>query len=172
MILLVNGPNLNLLGEREPALYGNATLADVEQLVSAACAPYGVDVKTFQSNWEGAIIDFLQEHRREAQGVILNAGALTHTSYALHDCLKALSCPAIEVHITNVHAREEWRRRSVLAAACAGQIAGLGVAGYHYAAVHLCNTLAEAAQAATGEDLAAAEPEQFPVAVPRGDYEG
>jgi 3-dehydroquinate dehydratase II len=173
MILLVNGPNLNLLGEREPHIYGSATLADVEQMVREACAPYGVELLAYQSNWEGAVIDFLQEHRREAQGVILNAGALTHTSYALHDCLKALSCPAIEVHISNVHAREEWRRKSVLAPACLGQVAGLGVAGYHYAATHLCGLLAQQAQAATGEDLPAEAPESIPEDLnARGEYEG
>lgn len=142
MILLVNGPNLNLLGEREPDVYGSATLSDVEQLVRDACAPYGVEVMTYQSNWEGALVDFLQEHRGDAQGVILNAGAFTHTSYALHDCIRSLPCPTIEVHISNVHAREEWRRQSVLAPACAGQIVGLGVSGYHYAALHLCSLVA------------------------------
>jgi len=139
MILLVNGPNLNLLGEREPDVYGSATLADVEQMVRDACAPYGVEVLAYQSNWEGALIDFLQEHRARAQGVILNAGAFTHTSYALHDCIRTLPCPTIEVHISNVHSREEWRRQSAIAPACAGQIVGLGVSGYHYAALHLCS---------------------------------
>jgi 3-dehydroquinate dehydratase II len=173
MILLVNGPNLNLLGEREPHIYGSATLADVEQMVREACAPYGVELLAYQSNWEGAIIDFLQENRREAQGVIINPGAFTGSSYALHDCLRALPCPVVEVHISNVHAREEWRQRSVLAPACLGQITGLGVAGYHYAATHLCGLLAQAEQAATGEDLAAAGPESIPVDVAaRGEYEG
>ena len=139
MILVVNGPNLNLLGEREPEIYGSATLADVEQMVRDACAPYGLEVLAYQSNWEGALIDFLQEHRADARGVILNAGALTHTSHALHDCIRSLPCPTIEVHISNVHAREEWRGRSVLAAACVGQIVGLGISGYHYAALHLCS---------------------------------
>jgi 3-dehydroquinate dehydratase II len=173
MILLVNGPNLNLLGEREPEVYGTATLADVERLVRETCAAYGVEVAAFQSNWEGAILDFLQEHRHGAQGVIVNPGALTHQSYALHDCLKALPCPAVEVHISNVHAREEWRRRSVVAPACAGQIAGLGIHGYHYAALHLCALLSQRAEAGTGEDLPAEEAEAIPVDVSaRGDYEG
>ncbi len=142
MILVVNGPNLNLLGEREPEIYGSATLADVEQMVRDACAPYGLEVLAYQSNWEGALIDFLQEHRADARGVILNAGALTHTSHALHDCVRSLPCPTIEVHVSNVHAREEWRGRSVLAAACVGQIVGLGISGYHYAALHLCSLAA------------------------------
>jgi 3-dehydroquinate dehydratase-2 len=150
MILVVNGPNLNLLGEREPAIYGSATLADVEQIVRDACAPYGLEVMAYQSNWEGALIDFLQEHRTEAQGVILNAGAFTHTSHALHDCLRTLPCPTIEVHISNVHAREAWRRESVLAPACIGQIVGLGVSGYHYAALHLCSLVHQARSASAG----------------------
>lgn len=181
MILLVNGPNLNLLGEREPELYGTDTLDDVERIVREACAGYGLDVVAFQSNSEGALIDFIQEHRREARGLVINPGALTHTSYALHDCLRSLSCPAIEVHLTNVHARERWRRRSVVAPACAGQIAGLGAAGYHYAATHLCGLLAQAGAAAEGAersgeglgDLEGAEPEPFPMDPrARGEYEG
>ncbi len=142
MILLVNGPNLNLLGEREPEIYGSDTLDDVERAVRETCAGYGLEVKAFQSNSEGAILDFLQEHRREAQGVILNPGALTHTSRALPDCLRALPCPTIEVHISNIHAREAWRHQSFVSEAAAGQVVGLGVAGYHYAALHLCTLLA------------------------------
>lgn len=176
MILLVNGPNLNLLGEREPEVYGATTLAEVEEMVREACAGYGVEVVAFQSNWEGAILDFLQEHRQAAQGVILNPGALTHTSRALHDCLKALRCPAVEVHISNIHAREPWRRESLVAPACAGQITGLGIAGYHYAATHLCGLLAQAQRAASGEPAGeppAEEGESIPVdPSARGDYEG
>jgi len=173
MILLVNGPNLNLLGEREPEVYGSATLADVEEMVREACAGYGVEVMAFQSNWEGAILDFLQEHRRAAQGVILNPGALTHTSRALHDCLKALPCPVIEVHISHIHAREPWRRESVVAPACAGQICGLGIAGYHYAATHLCGLLAQTQQAAAGDPPAEEGAESIPVDTrARGEYEG
>jgi 3-dehydroquinate dehydratase-2 len=162
MILLVNGPNLNLLGEREPRIYGHETLADVERRVAEACAAYGLTVKAFQSNWEGAILDFLQEHRKVAQGVILNAGALTHTSRALHDCLKALPCPTVEVHISNIHAREEWRRESLIAPAALGQISGLGTAGYYYAALHLCARAVEKTEPVAGgeppqRDAAAAE---------------
>jgi 3-dehydroquinate dehydratase II len=130
MILLVNGPNLNLLGEREPDVYGHETLADVERMVADTCAAYGLEAKAFQSNWEGALLDFLQEHRHEAQGVILNPGALTHTSRALPDCLRALPCPTIEVHISNIHAREEWRHRSFISPVARGVVMGLGVAGY------------------------------------------
>jgi 3-dehydroquinate dehydratase II len=138
MILLVNGPNLNLLGEREPEVYGRNTLADVEQMVRGACAGWSVEVKAFQSNHEGAILDFLHEHRKSARGIILNLGALTHTSYAIHDCLKAMAAPAVEVHISNVHAREAFRHVSVIAPACRGQIVGLGHRGYILAAEWLC----------------------------------
>jgi 3-dehydroquinate dehydratase-2 len=147
MILLVNGPNLNLLGEREPEVYGSTTLAEIERLVSDTCAQYGIQVRAFQSNWEGALVDFIQEHRHQARGIIVNPGALTHSSYALHDCLKGVRAPAIEVHISNVHAREEWRRRSVVSPATLGQIVGLGPAGYWLAALHLCNELSQGAPA-------------------------
>ncbi|OFX21288.1 MAG: hypothetical protein A2V77_03885 [Anaeromyxobacter sp. RBG_16_69_14] len=153
MILLVNGPNLNLLGEREPEVYGHETLADVERMVTETCAGYGLEVKAFQSNWEGALLDFLQLHRHEAQGVILNPGALTHTSRALPDCLRSLRCPTIEVHISNVHAREAWRHQSFVAEAAQGQIVGLGIAGYYYAALHHCTQLAaKAGRAAAGAE--------------------
>ena len=138
MILLVNGPNLNLLGEREPEIYGRTTLHEIEKLVKDACAAWNVEVRAFQSNHEGALIDFLQEHRARARGIIVNAGAYTHTSYALHDCLKALPVPAVEVHISNIHAREAFRRESVIAPACRGQISGLGIRGYLLAAEWLC----------------------------------
>jgi 3-dehydroquinate dehydratase-2 len=138
MILLVNGPNLNLLGEREPEIYGRTTLHEIEKLVREACAGWNVEVKAFQSNHEGGLIDFFQEHRAKARGIIINAGAYTHTSYALHDCLKAMPVPAVEVHISNIHAREAFRRESVIAPACRGQIAGLGIRGYLLAAEWLC----------------------------------
>jgi len=138
MILLVNGPNLNLLGEREPEIYGRTTLHEIEKLVRDACAGWNVEVKAFQSNHEGALIDFLQEHRARARGIVINAGAYTHTSYALHDCLKALPVPAVEVHISNLQAREPFRRQSVIAPACRGQITGLGIRGYLLAAEWLC----------------------------------
>jgi 3-dehydroquinate dehydratase-2 len=181
MILLVNGPNLNLLGEREPEVYGHETLADVERRVRDACAGYGIAVKTLQSNWEGAILDFLQENRHQARGVILNPGALTHTSRALADCLRALPCPTVEVHLSNIHAREPWRRESVVASATRGQVVGLGVAGYHYAALYLCSLLAETQAPGRGEAVASGAalrpgddgtPDEIPVDVnARGEYE-
>jgi 3-dehydroquinate dehydratase-2 len=138
MILLVNGPNLNLLGEREPEIYGRTTLHEIEKLVRDACAGWNVEVKAFQSNHEGALIDFLQEHRGRARGIVINAGAYTHTSYALHDCLRSIPVPAVEVHISNIHAREPFRCQSVIAPACRGVIAGLGIRGYLLAAEWLC----------------------------------
>ena len=120
MILLVNGPNLNLLGEREPDVYGRTTLREIEDMVRHACAGWKVDVVAFQSNHEGEILDFIQEHRKRARGVIVNPGALTHTSYALHDAIKAVDLPAIEVHLSNIQGREEFRRHSVVAPACRG----------------------------------------------------
>lgn len=167
MILLVNGPNLNLLGEREPEVYGYETLADVERMVSETCAAYGLEVMAFQSNWEGALLDFLQEHRHQAQGVILNPGALAHTSRALAECLRALPCRTVEVHVSNVHAREPWRRESVVAPCAQGQIVGLGVAGYYYAAVHLCTQLA--AQAAVGAPAGSAQ--GYPEPPPPGEIQ-
>jgi 3-dehydroquinate dehydratase-2 len=142
MILLVNGPNLNLLGEREPEIYGRTTLAEIEEMVRKACDGWKVKIETFQSNHEGALIDFIQGKRREAKGLIINPGAFTHTSVALHDCLKSLTCPAVEVHLSNLHAREEWRQKSVTAAACSGQIQGLGARGYLLAAEWLCAEIA------------------------------
>ena len=138
MILVVNGPNLNLLGEREPEIYGRSNLADVVELVRSACSAWGLEVKAFQSNHEGALIDFLQEHRHAAKGIVINAGALTHTSIALHDCLKSIPVPAVEVHISNINAREPFRKESLTAVACRGQIVGLGIRGYLLAAEWLC----------------------------------
>jgi 3-dehydroquinate dehydratase-2 len=176
MILLVNGPNLNLLGEREPQVYGATTLPEIETMVREACAPYGVEVGALQSNYEGALVDFLQEHRHEAQGVIANLGALTHTSYALHDCFRALACPVVEVHISNVHAREEWRHRSVVAPATRGQIVGLGPMGYYFAAIWLCSQIPSAAEGTESIEVSAGEPpiegEPFPPPKPGpGEYE-
>jgi 3-dehydroquinate dehydratase II len=141
MILLVNGPNLNLLGEREPAIYGTTTLADVERMVREHCAARGVEVRAFQSNHEGALVDFIQEHRKAARGIILNGGALTHTSYALRDCLEAVRIPTVEVHLSHIHAREPFRHVSLVAPACRGQITGLGVRGYLFAASWLLDEM-------------------------------
>ncbi len=129
-ILIVHGPNLGLLGEREPEIYGKATLAELNSLLEAEAKRLKVQLKVFQSNWEGAIIDFLTAERKWADAVIINPGALTHYSLSLRDCLSAINLPAIEVHLSNLAAREEFRRHSVTAAACRGQISGLGLKSY------------------------------------------
>lgn len=129
-ILLIHGPNLNLLGSRDPAHYGSTTLADIEGLVSAEAKKLGFSVKAYQSNHEGALIDWLQTEAPEAAGVIINPGALTHGSYALHDALVDANVPAVEVHLSDVSAREEWRRVSVTAPACIGIVSGKKEQGY------------------------------------------
>lgn len=135
VILLINGPNLNLLGKREPGMYGATSLMSiVEELTTVAAAgDSALELVAFQSNHEGAILDFLHEHGFSAAGIIINAGALTHYSYALRDALAAVSAPAIEVHITNIHAREGFRHTSVISPIVIGQIAGLGTDGYRLA---------------------------------------
>jgi len=135
-ILLLNGPNLNLLGTREPELYGSATLTDIETQCQAAGTRLGYAVECFQSNWEGALIDKIHEYGRlhrsgEALGCIFNPGAFTHTSIALHDAIKGVGgLPVIECHISNVHAREEFRHRSWVSPAAAGIVIGFGTDGY------------------------------------------
>ena len=129
-ILLVNGPNLNLLGRRQPAIYGSTTLADIEARVAARAKELGVDLRCFQSNAEGEIVGFIQKEAPAADGIIINAGALTHYSLAVRDVLEAVARPAVEVHISNIHAREEFRHHSVIADIAVGQISGLGWRGY------------------------------------------
>ena len=134
-ILVLNGPNLNLLGTREPAIYGATTLADVQALCEATAKELGVAVDCRQSNHEGVLIDWIHEagaaHRGGTlMGVVFNAGAYTHTSLALHDAVKGAGVPMIEVHISNVHAREAFRHHSYISPAARGSIVGLGVAGY------------------------------------------
>ena len=134
-ILVLNGPNLNLLGTREPEQYGRDTLADVERLCAEAGAKHGVEIECRQSNHEGVLIDWIHEAGREVAagnmlGVVMNPGAYTHTSIALHDAIKGASVPLIELHISNVHAREEFRHRSYISPAARGIIVGLGVKGY------------------------------------------
>jgi 3-dehydroquinate dehydratase II len=144
-ILLINGPNLNTLGTREPDVYGKTTLAEIEARVREKADALKLEVRTFQSNSEGALIDFIQAEAPDAAGIIINPGALTHYSFALRDALAASGLPAIEVHISNIYGREHFRRRSVTAACCWGIVAGLGWRGYVAALESLAGMIAERA---------------------------
>ena len=132
-ILLLNGPNLNMLGTRQPEVYGQETLADVVALCQQTAAAHGRTVRAEQSNHEGQLIDWIHEARGVASGIVINPGGLTHTSVALRDALVVPEIPIIEVHISNVHAREEFRHHSFVSPIASGVIAGFGVAGYGYA---------------------------------------
>ena len=133
-LLLLNGPNLNLLGTREPAVYGSTTLADVEHAAVAQAAAAGASLDCFQSNHEGALIDRLHAARGEGvESIVVNPGGLTHTSVALRDAFAAVEIPFVEVHISNVHQREAFRHHSYLSAIAIGTICGLGTDGYRYA---------------------------------------
>lgn len=132
-VLVVNGPNLNLLGVRRPEVYGDTTLPELEELCRAWGAALGLEVETFQTNHEGAIIDRLHGALGRADAVILNPGALTHYSYALHDAVEAISLPVVEVHLSDIGRREGWRAHSVVSPACALTISGHGVEGYREA---------------------------------------
>lgn len=132
-VIVVNGPNLNLLGKREPHIYGTRSLEDLNKVVTDKAAALGVEVKCFQSNHEGEIIDFLQKEGPGSAGILINPGALSNYSLALYDCLQALTLPVVEVHLSNIHAREEFRSKSVTARAARGVITGLGFAGYELA---------------------------------------
>jgi 3-dehydroquinate dehydratase-2 len=129
-VLLLHGPNLNLLGTREPSVYGTTTLADINAACEALASAYGVALKSLQSNHEGELIDALHEARGQVLGVVINAGAYTHTSIALRDAISAVQLPTVEVHLSNVYAREEFRHHSVIAAVCIGQISGFGWRSY------------------------------------------
>ncbi|SIT81847.1 type II 3-dehydroquinate dehydratase [Edaphobacillus lindanitolerans] len=137
-ILCLNGPNLNRLGKREPGIYGTETLSDVEDRLAAAAAEHNSRIAFYQSNHEGLLIDRIHEAADDGTGgIIFNPGAYTHTSVALRDALASVDIPAIEVHISNIHTREEFRHRSLIAAVCIGQIAGLGTYGYDLALLAL-----------------------------------
>ena len=128
--LIINGPNLNLLGNREPDIYGTGTYETLCRRVQDYAAAHGWEADCFQSNHEGAIIDKLHAARLECAGVVMNAGAYTHYSYAIRDAIAAIKIPVVEVHMSNIHARDEFRHTSVIAPVCAGQIAGFGKNSY------------------------------------------
>lgn len=144
-IAVVNGPNLNLLGTREPAIYGRATLADVEAHLRGVAADLGVELEFVQRNGEGELVDVVQALRGRVRGAVVNAGAYSHTSLALRDAFTAVQVPFVEVHITNVYAREPERRHSMLAPAAIGAVVGLGTQGYELALRGLVTHLALAA---------------------------
>jgi 3-dehydroquinate dehydratase-2 len=129
-ILLLHGPNLNLLGTREPEVYGTWTLADINNIVTRLAEKHGFALRAVQSNHEGALVDALHDARSWADGVVFNPGAYTHTSIALRDAISAVALPVVEVHLSNVHARESFRHTSMLAPVCAGQVVGFGWRSY------------------------------------------
>lgn len=149
-VLVLNGPNLNLLGTREPGIYGHTTLSDINARLQKRAEAAGVAIDFFQSNHEGALIDKIQEARGKADYIIFNAGAYTHYSIALRDAIAGVSIPTIEVHLSNIHKREEFRHTSVLAPVCLGQITGLGAFSYMAALEAVIDRLEiQAGQAAT-----------------------
>lgn len=129
-IMVIHGCNLNLLGTREPGIYGRATLAEINGQIEALAEELGVEVRIVQTNHEGEIIDTIQECAQWAQGIIINPAGFTTTSIGIHDALKAVDLPAVEVHLSNIHAREDFRRDSIVAAAAVGQISGFGPESY------------------------------------------
>ena len=140
---ILNGPNLNLLGSREPEIYGTSTLADIERTCAARLGEYDLEMKFDQSNDEGALVDMVQAAGNTAGGLILNAGAYTHTSIALHDALQALEIPAIELHLSNIFAREPFRHHSYISPAVQGVICGLGPKGYLLAVDAIATSIKE-----------------------------
>lgn len=144
-VLILNGPNLNLLGQREPGVYGAKTLDDVRKDCEIHVVTLGGTADFRQSNHEGQLVDWLHEAHSSHCGVIINAGAYTHTSIALHDAIKGIGVPVIELHISNIHARETFRHHSAIAAACVGQICGFGTSGYTLALQAMHDILASRA---------------------------
>ncbi|MEG9249325.1 type II 3-dehydroquinate dehydratase [Arthrobacter sp. Soc17.1.1.1] len=148
-ILVINGPNLNLLGTREPAVYGTATLDDVVRLAADTAQERGCTTSAMQSNHEGEIIDAIHAARSTSHGIVINAGALTHTSIAIRDALAGVGLPVVEVHISNVHRREEFRHHSYISGVADAVIVGAGIDGYRLAVDHLAGLLTADADAGT-----------------------
>ena len=142
-ILLINGPNLNMLGKRKASIYGSQTLSEIERRIQDKADSTGVAIELFQSNHEGAIIDYLQEFASEADGIVINPGALTHYGLSVRDALTDSRLPIVEVHLSNIHSREEFRRDSVIAPIAIGQIVGLGWRGYLFAVEFLVSYINE-----------------------------
>jgi 3-dehydroquinate dehydratase-2 len=142
-ILVLNGPNLNLLGIREPATYGSATLSDIEALCRAEAGRLGLELDFRQSNHEGELVTWIQEARGTVDGLVINPAAYSHTSVAIHDALRLLDCPIVEVHLSNIHAREAFRHHSFVSAVATGVICGLGVMGYRVAIIALAEKVGQ-----------------------------
>ncbi len=142
-VLVLHGPNLNLVGFREPDVYGKKPLEQIDADLKTVCEKRNIEVRILQSNSEGVLIDMIQEHRQWADGIVINPGALTHYSIALRDALVSVRLPVVEVHLSNVHAREAFRRESVIAPVTVGQIVGFGGYGYELAVQALQNMLRE-----------------------------
>ncbi len=136
-IMVINGPNINMLGVREPEIYGNKGYSDLEEYIEKYAEEKGAEVVVLQSNGEGEIIDFIHHALGTCDAIVINPGAYTHYSYAIYDALEAVKLPTVEVHISNIHKRDEFRHRSVTAPACIGQICGLGFRGYTLAIDYL-----------------------------------
>lgn len=145
-IYVLNGPNLNLLGSREPDIYGRTTLADIEKMTAVQAKKHGLTTIFRQSNHEGELVEWIQEARTKAGGVIINAGAYTHTSVALHDALRTLDCPIVEVHLSNTFAREEFRRHSHISPVATGLIVGFGAQSYVLAIDAIASLIQEAVE--------------------------
>ena len=142
-LLVMNGPNLNLLGTRGPETYGTATLADVERLAAETAERFGMEVECRQSNHEGQLIDWIHEARGRHAGIVLNPGAYSHTSIAIRDAISSVELPVVEVHLTNIHAREEFRHHSYVSGVAVAVLCGTGVQGYAYAVEHLARLAGE-----------------------------
>ncbi len=136
-IFIINGPNLNMLGKREPGIYGSDTLESINEELSVLCKELGVEPEFYQSNCEGELIDIIHSAREKADGIVLNAGAYTHYSIAIRDAISASETPCVEVHLSNVHKREEFRHKSVISAVCEGVICGFGKDSYRLAVMAL-----------------------------------